>query len=69
MAVGKSIIRKEAWDKVAGRAKAAIAPVLSGVIGHAVSAKAPFMVAMALALAAFLFLVWHKHEPSATKTV
>lgn len=48
---------------------AAIAPVLSGVIGHAVSAKAPFMVAMALALVAFLFLVWHKHEPSATKTV
>ncbi|MGG2989206.1 2Fe-2S iron-sulfur cluster-binding protein [Geobacillus stearothermophilus] len=48
---------------------AAIAPVLSGVIGHAVSAKAPFMVAMALALVAFLFLAWRKREPSATKTV
>ncbi|OAO84425.1 putative multidrug resistance protein [Geobacillus stearothermophilus] len=48
---------------------AAIAPVLSGVIGHAVSTKAPFMVAMALALVAFLFLAWRKREPSATKTV
>ncbi|ADU92878.1 MFS transporter [Geobacillus sp. Y412MC52] len=47
---------------------AAIAPVLSGVIGHAISAKTPFMVAMALALIAFLFLAWRKRETSATKT-
>ncbi|OQP05669.1 MFS transporter [Geobacillus sp. 46C-IIa] len=47
---------------------AAIAPVLSGAIGHAISAKTPFMVAMALSLAAFLFFAWRKREPSATKT-
>lgn len=47
---------------------AAIAPVLSGVIGHAISAKAPFMVAMVLSLVAFLFLAWRKRETSTTKT-
>ncbi|MEW5322374.1 hypothetical protein V2J23_09570 [Geobacillus thermoleovorans] len=46
---------------------AAIAPVLSGVIGHAVSAKAPFLVAMALVFVAFLFLAWRKRETSTAK--
>ncbi len=47
---------------------AAIAPVLSGIIGHTISSKAPFMVAMALALIAFLFLSWRKRKTSAPKT-
>ncbi|WP_231578590.1 hypothetical protein [Geobacillus kaustophilus] len=46
---------------------AAIAPVLSGVIGHAVSAKAPFLVAMALVFVAFLFPAWRKRETSTAK--
>ncbi|MBA2876653.1 MFS transporter [Thermaerobacillus caldiproteolyticus] len=41
---------------------AAIAPVLSGVIGHAFSSKAPFIVAMVLALIAFLFLLFGKKQ-------
>jgi MFS transporter, ACDE family, multidrug resistance protein len=47
---------------------AAIAPVLSGVIGHSVSAKAPFMVAMVLTLIAFAFLSLRKQQPSVTQT-
>ncbi|WP_186440033.1 hypothetical protein [Geobacillus sp. C56-T2] len=44
-----------------------ILPVIAerGVWWHALSVKAPFMVAMALA--AFLFLAWRKGEPSETK--
>ncbi len=41
---------------------AAIAPVLSGVIGHLLSSKVPFMVATILALIAFLFLLFGKQE-------
>ncbi|SFA50592.1 Predicted arabinose efflux permease, MFS family [Parageobacillus thermantarcticus] len=47
---------------------AAIAPVLSGIIGHSVSAKAPFMVAMVLALIAFAFLSLRKQQPSVPQT-
>ncbi|BDG42008.1 MFS transporter [Saccharococcus caldoxylosilyticus] len=47
---------------------AAIAPVLSGIIGHSVSDKAPFMVAMVLSFIAFAFLIIRKQQPSLTQT-
>jgi MFS transporter, ACDE family, multidrug resistance protein len=48
---------------------AAIAPVLSGVIGHLLSSKAPFMVAMILALIAFLFLLFGKQEHTLSQSL
>ncbi|MBB5324953.1 MFS family permease [Anoxybacillus tepidamans] len=47
---------------------AAVAPVLSGVIGNAFSSKAPFMIAMALSLIACAFLLPKKQHHSFSQT-